>query len=488
MSLATTTVWEVRPTGNDQHGGGFNSARGGTDYSQQDAAQVDFNQPGNAFSSTAVDSATISIDSLTALFTAAMVGNIIYVNGGTNAVVGRYEIVTFVSSTSVTLDRSPSTPGTQMTGATGYLGGSVATLGQIASDVVGSNTVWVKEANYNLASEVLLAQSVTPSNTVKRTKLWGYGTTRGDKGRPTFTATASGARLRIFNGDGWDIRNFILDAANVEAYCIFSDAGANYNIISNVWCKRWTSVGLYMGGNFHQIFDNELGPSTATLASGALRLNNSYGYVTRNYIHDINQHAISGDAGHSFIDGNIIYNVSGANHGIYTPGPNPLPRITRNTIVKVGGSGIVVNNTTVSQLAVRDNLIAGCGGYGLSFTNSGWEQTPEVDHNAFYNNTSGNYQNIPAGEHDVQMLADGTDTNLAKLFTDITAGNFLLTNTAGYGASCRAAGFPSAWPGLASTPSNNDIGATQHADPVGGGGSAGGGKILASSIIHAEAA
>jgi hypothetical protein len=40
MALTSGMVWEVRPSGDDENGGGFNPFRGGDDYSQQDMAEA----------------------------------------------------------------------------------------------------------------------------------------------------------------------------------------------------------------------------------------------------------------------------------------------------------------------------------------------------------------------------------------------------------------------------------------------------------------
>ena len=42
MALAATTIWELRTTGNDANGGGFDPALSGTDYSLQDSAQATY--------------------------------------------------------------------------------------------------------------------------------------------------------------------------------------------------------------------------------------------------------------------------------------------------------------------------------------------------------------------------------------------------------------------------------------------------------------
>ena len=82
MALAATTVWEVRSTGNDNNGGGYNTAAGTTDYSQQNSPQLgltDLATPG---------AGSTTLTSAVGGFTAAMVGNIIQILSGTNFTAG----------------------------------------------------------------------------------------------------------------------------------------------------------------------------------------------------------------------------------------------------------------------------------------------------------------------------------------------------------------------------------------------------------------
>src|SRR3954462_191554 len=102
MALPVASVWEIRTGGSDSNGGGWNNRTPGTsvDYSQQDSAQLTLTDLAAASTSTTLTSATGG-------FTAAMVGSILQIASGTNAVVGFYEITVYTSSTQVTLDRTP---------------------------------------------------------------------------------------------------------------------------------------------------------------------------------------------------------------------------------------------------------------------------------------------------------------------------------------------------------------------------------------------
>src|SRR5690348_5802381 len=101
MPMAATIVFEVRTGGSDLNGGGFNSAAAGTDRSQQTAPQVTIDNAAITCTTPAANSNTLTF---TAGYvpSAADVGNIVQIAGGTNINAGFYEI-TAQSSTTWTL-------------------------------------------------------------------------------------------------------------------------------------------------------------------------------------------------------------------------------------------------------------------------------------------------------------------------------------------------------------------------------------------------
>ena len=105
-ALPATAVWDIRSTATagNANGGFFNSASVGTDYSLQDVAQLSLTDLANVAASATVTSATGG-------FTAQMVGNGLHVISGTNFTPSWYEIVAYISTNSVTLDRAPATNG-----------------------------------------------------------------------------------------------------------------------------------------------------------------------------------------------------------------------------------------------------------------------------------------------------------------------------------------------------------------------------------------
>ena len=92
MALSASTVFEVRSDGSDTNGGGYVS--GGTDYSQQAAAQLSVADAACAGNTT--------VTSATGGFTSAMIGNLMYLSTGP----GWYLIRAYTDGNTVTIERN----------------------------------------------------------------------------------------------------------------------------------------------------------------------------------------------------------------------------------------------------------------------------------------------------------------------------------------------------------------------------------------------
>src|SRR5581483_10920625 len=208
MAISTLTTWEVRPTnGNDTNGGGFVQGSTGTDYSQQNAK----NSGGNNGSTTdAVANGTTTITSASASFTSALVGNIIYLSGGSGSLAAdRYEVKTFTNSTTIVVDRNVATG----TGITMNIGGALKTLSQLntSMNAVNGNSAWVKaESTITTASTITFI--FTGASSAQQPAVKGYATTRGDGGKVTIQVSSStGDAIVNINSAGLSFENFILD-------------------------------------------------------------------------------------------------------------------------------------------------------------------------------------------------------------------------------------------------------------------------------------
>jgi hypothetical protein len=140
MAVNATAVWRVRPSGNNTNGGGYDAGIGGagTDYSQQNAAQL-------SVSDAAATTGGTTLTSTTGGFTTAMIGNAVYLSG-TNFTTGFYFITARASSNSVTIDRDP-TNGSNASAGTCHVGGGWADFWTNtvngASQVVPGNTIFI---------------------------------------------------------------------------------------------------------------------------------------------------------------------------------------------------------------------------------------------------------------------------------------------------------------------------------------------------------
>src|SRR5579872_553978 len=136
MAIAAGAVWEIRPGGSDVNGGLFLASQpgAGSDYSQQDAAQLSF--------SDVVTNGSTTVTSATGGFTAAMVGN------GINIAGVCYVIATRSSTNSITVDRTIGAA----SGQTANVGGALGSPGYCAGQAVTGNQIWIKAGTYTLTS------------------------------------------------------------------------------------------------------------------------------------------------------------------------------------------------------------------------------------------------------------------------------------------------------------------------------------------------
>lgn len=444
MGLASTTVWEVRPTaGNDTNGGGFVS--GGTDYSQQNSKNT---SGSNISTADVVATGVATITSITANFSSAIVGNIIYLSGS-GVTTGWYQVVTFSNSTTVILDRSPGTG----TGITMNVGGALATLnvfssaGITVSGNADGNTIWVRGS----------AGTLTITSTAwfdSNVNILGYGSTRGDGTLAAITTSTNSTALFRVN---------------------------NNNYSNGFWNLAMTNTA----GTPSSGFDNTaLGDNTGQLAfinctfSGFTEaVDGGYAFVVANAIYhllmlncEISACTFAGIRLYNPFDiqliGCFIHDNSGpgiVQNGTGAPGCIRASRTvfynnTYGVLVLQGGAqnatGVYCDNCAfvsnsndgvsvtpgAGQLGALINCIFDSNGdYGVNVSGVGSFPNIYVGYsNAFYNNTSGARNNWPVLPGDVTLTGSP--------FNNPSGGDFTLNSTAGAGSSCKAAGYPSVLP------------------------------------------
>lgn len=188
MSLPAGTVFEVRQAGSDTNGGGFVTGASGTDFSQQNAAQIAVTD--------AVTNGTTTVTSATAGFGAVHVGNLVYLAGGTGSVAAQwYQVVSVTSATAIVVDRS--TGLTAGTGVSLNLGGALGTPGVLTNAMANGTAgirAYVKYSATAYACTTATAGPAGPCNAPNLSSMIeGYDVARGDRtgNRPTYQWTVA---------------------------------------------------------------------------------------------------------------------------------------------------------------------------------------------------------------------------------------------------------------------------------------------------------
>lgn len=429
MALPATGVIEVRLTGSDtQCAGGFNAARGGTDYTLQDAAQA----------TGTVTSVTTTVTATTSIFTAAMVGN--YITDGTTF----KEITAFTSATIVTVDSAPS-----WTAATIYVGGALASPGKAASiGLVSGNVVFVK---YNASPYVATAATTNVASgcvaPVNSTTWCGYDTTRAvrntDTNRPTFQINTGVSTATLFTSTAnVDIQNLIGDGNNQTASIFISTRGLNWR------CK---AINFTAGG----FLQNNAGQGVAFWceASGC----SSVSPFKTNALACISHgNSVSGFDGGNVVDCISYANTGGTSDGFGLSGLTSIATMVVNCVA-YGNGRDGFRFTGNPGLCV--NCIAEANS-GFGFNEQSVNLRMLLQNCGSYNNSSGRSSMVTA----TSPVADlNAVTASSSFFVNAASGNFALNNNQGAGALARAAGFPAlSADGL--TASFPDVGAAQHQD------------------------
>lgn len=390
-AFPSTTVGEVRTAGNQKNGGVFDSAGGGTDMSvfdNKNAASCTSCQSDTVnISTTDAVTSTTTVTSATANFSAAINGNGVYLEG-TSTTTGWY-IATYVSSTTITLDR---TVGTGSTGITMNIGGAFKLGGTLDDDFFeafeAGNIIHIKTGSYSLGETVSIAKAGGGQSPIR---MIGYNATRGDNPtgstRPTLTTNGTSIFTLAAN---WDINYLIFTGAGSGS--LVSLAAAN-RVSFSKFVNTSTTAGLNainVAIADAYISDCEIisyrGRGVALPASGT---------IVNSYIHDSDIGIlISGSGSITMISSNIIAdNVTAA---ISTStAVTAAVFVNGNTLVgstqTARGTGVNLI-TGVTDVRLVGNIITGFV-TGVTHADA---QTIGVDsRNAYYGNTSNSNANWP---------------------------------------------------------------------------------------------
>lgn len=462
MALSATTQFEVRTTGSDSNGGGFDTSSSGTDFSQQDSPQI-------AYTDLVINATTnTKCTSAGNPFTSAHVGNIINITGGTGFTVQRVQVAS-VAAGVATCDKSLGT--LSSTGGVGNLGGGMLTIQAALNASASNNTIWIKSGTYTLTTG--LVKGTGGSTTMF---LGGYASTHGDFGTAPLITTATNSTILIsgnwtsgsnnmaivnlslsstasVKADGIDVGGNFVNYVAVDR-CIID--GVNYGVGCAAGIAGSTPAELTVRGCEIKNCVNSGVVSAAKMWVIDCYIHNNTGFGIRSAVTSASVTVI----------GNIIANNAGG-AGLLLAGSEANVVVMDNTFVGTTGRGLGGPSLSTFVLILENNIFYGNSTYGAEPSTANYAPTIPVSNlnNAYGANTTAARHNLAVGTNDVTLTANP--------FTNSSAGDYSLNTTSGGGAACRLAGFPGVFAGGTSTGSL-DIGAVQSSGGGGGGGGGGG--------------
>lgn len=448
MALSNLITWECRTTGNANNGGGFHTGASGTDRSQQNSAQVVIDNSTITCTTTGANSNTLTFTAgYTA--TAADVGNVVKITGGTNINTGYYEITGFTATTwTVTGATNLTTAGGAGSAITGNMGGAADSPVTINSSVVAGNLVYIQSGTYNLAATLTLTSGTVASGVSKPTVWVGYSTTRTPTNTDTQPVLASNNNALspcVTVGSYNIVRNIKVDGSGAtnKAARGFTVSGTDLCMVERCTASVFTDCGFLCQQNGQAINCYATG-GTSAASNGGFNLN-SHAPSCIDCVADSNANAgfvaAAASAG-GFINCIASNNTTANGHGFSLASGGASPPMQNCVAYNNAGDGIRIAGSFTETMYIRNCILVKNAGYGINSstgdnrsTSGTPAGTPLVDYNAFFSNTLGVRNQIDAGPHDVTLTGDP----LVNGTTD-----FSLNNTAGAGAACKAVAFPGA--------------------------------------------
>lgn len=411
MSINAACVWEVRSsaTAGNLNGGGFVTGGGGTDYSQQDAAQYNFAD----LASTNANTATPDVTSASHTFDAADVGNIMHITAGTQWTAGWYEIVS-VAAGAARLDRACGSAATPSGAGTFYVGGALS-LGAAtdaawatSTNLRPGNTVHIKSGTYTLGAAVTFLNGTAGAPV----EFIGYTTTRGDActgaSRPMLDTTTLNSVFGNYN-----------KISNIQTNCTTGTwTCTSGQLVAINSSFRASTAGNYALASFQgmAVGCEFQGYTGGVSASGNTTFMNCY-------FHDSLVGIVMAGASISVI-GCIFINCPTQGIDI---GGNIGANIINNTFYgSPTPAGIGVKNTASAQTTIINNIFYGLTD-GIKFTSAATSVKNNIeDYNAFNNVTTAR-TNYPTGANSI--TTDPTFSSISAITgTNGTTSGSVLTS------------------------------------------------------------
>lgn len=419
-AFTATTQWDVRTTGSDSNGGGFDTSATGSDKSQGSAT---------AFTDLVIGGTTTQGTSATLAFDATSPGNILNVTSGAGCTVQRVQVVSRSGGTA-TFDKSLGTAASTCSG-TAY--GPLLTISKADSLVVAGNTIHIKAGTYTLTTQITMASV----NHI----FMGYNSTHADGGTKPLITTATNSTV-LFTAPGNGSRYVFVNMSFSNTAGTRSDAIRATTNFPDVYILN----SLFDGFDKAVNGDGSSGTFAACHMVGSEIKNSVTAGIACTF--DVNVTS-------SWIHDNT-------KDGIMVLGNNQAATVVATVVSNNGRYGVFGNSAAPYVIAVNSVFYKN----GLTFTGHPFSQIHLATADGvtatnciFYGGAASNFDTSSGGfiigrnnALDSQVMGGNfyVTTGDASLssdpFTNAASGDFSLNNTAGGGGSLRAAGFPGVGP------------------------------------------
>lgn len=442
MSLSGNSVFEVRTAGDDTNGGGFVTGASGSDWSQQDAKRTGADVTDISVTD-AVANGTATITSATANFATTIIGNIIYLQGGTGALAaGWYQVTARASATSITIDRNVATG----TGITMNIGGALASLGMVGG--VGFTTgtlIYIKTGTYTISSATPNISGGCFSSNLNFFYIEGYQTTRGDLGTPPLLQASGISTFKIIVTTAASLDSMIANI-NIDGAGLTSSRGIDVvGIVFN--CNGFN----FTNGAFRLVSSN-LGIFVRCTGSGCSTVpcfNSGTFLDCVAYNNTVTGFSINSPADKAIRC--ISESNSGASSVGFDIGSGNRSGAAINCVSYNNGSdGFLLNSdqNIISNCIAESNV-----GFGINVNS---QTCCILTNNATFSNTAGAIGNATGKG----IISINPIVGLASFFTNAPNQDFSLNSLSSGGALARSAGYPGALP-IGGT-GYLDVGVLQH--------------------------
>lgn len=415
-AVAAATQWEIRTTGsNPANGCGYSS--GGTDYSQQASPQL------SPTDLAVNEAAATTLTSTAGGFTAAMIGNLVYIASGTNFVAGFYQITAYTDTNTVTIDRDPTdADGGNGSAGVGYVGGACSSINSAVAGVVAGNKFWVQSGTYN---ETVDPPSVNGGSGTPIV-VEGYKSSRGDEPKGADRPLIDGQSTRTYglittDLNGWYFKNLRVTGATSDG--VYFDNGASGNV-------AFINFASYSNGRYGMNVARD-----ALLVGVESYSNSSYGIYGRNcrggqvfasYVHDNGASGLYNASGAAFVLYAATISESNSGRGIYTSSDS----CSEYAII----DSLAYNNTGATSDGFSENLASSSSVVGRVWLNNSSVSNgryaynhmggTDVDHYFDFNNY---YDHATELNNVVEGYNDTGDADPS--FTDAAGGDFTVSSS-----------------------------------------------------------